>query len=117
MRCGSIVSDIALIPSERKGALTTNCPFLETEGCGDCIDRCPAGAITPDGKDNVKCYQYLFEEIGPRIDGLATDEAIEATKSATAGRVGVCGLCLTEVPCESCIPPPSLFKPGGRARR
>ena len=110
MRCGSIVADIPLIPSERSGSLTADCPFLETGGCGDCMARCPAGAITPKGKDNVKCYRYLFEEISPYLDELVPGEAIEATQSATAGRIGVCGLCQTDVPCESRIPPPSVYR-------
>ena len=109
MRCGSIVADVSLAPSERSGSLTANCPFLETGGCGDCIQRCPVGAITAEGKDNIKCYRYLFEEIGPSLDEYVTPDAIEATNSATAGRIGVCGLCQTDVPCESSIPPPSLL--------
>ena len=110
MRCGSIVADIALTPTERKPSRTADCPFLETGGCGDCIPRCPAGAITSEGKDNVKCYKYLFEEIGPQVNELASEEAIEKAQSATAGRLGICGLCLTHVPCEDRIPPPSLFE-------
>ena len=109
MRSGSVVTDIPLTPSERGSSLSANCPFLETGGCGDCIPRCPVGAITAEGKDNVKCYKYLFEEIGPYLDDLVHPEVIEVTKSATAGRVGVCGLCQTHVPCESGIPAPSLF--------
>ena len=110
MRCGSVVADIALPPSDRKGSLTANCPFLETGACGDCIARCPAGAITPEGKDNIRCYRYLFEEIGPHIGDLAPDSAFQTTQSATAGRFGICGLCHSGVPCEGGIPPPSLFE-------
>ncbi len=110
MRCGSIVADVALPPTEREGSLAAHCPFLENGGCGVCIDRCPVGAITPDGKDNVKCYKYLFETIGPQLDDLVSQEAINATKSATQGRLGICGLCHTGVPCEERIPPPSMFK-------
>ena len=111
-RCGSIVVDIALPPTERKGSRTANCPFLETGGCGDCVSRCPAGAITAEGKDNVKCARYLFEEIGPHVADLAPAAAFERTRSATAGRFGICGLCHTDVPCEGGIPPRSLFGPG-----
>lgn len=112
MRCGSVVVDMALPPSERKGSRTADCPYLETGGCGDCITRCPAGAITPEGKDNVMCYKYLFEEIGPIVNELVPVEAIEQTQSTTLGRLGVCGLCMTAVPCEGRVPPPSMFRPG-----
>ena len=111
MRCGSVVADIALTPTPRKASHTADCPFLETGGCGDCIARCPANAITPEGKDNVKCYQYLFETIGPTINSFVTQEAIDKAQSATAGRLGICGLCQTHVPCEDRIPPPELFQP------
>ncbi len=110
MRCGSVVVDMALAPSPRQGSRTANCPYLELGTCGICIDRCPAGAITSEGKDNVKCYRYLFEVIGPQVNQMATDEAIEATQSSTAGKLGVCGLCHTGVPCESQVPPPSLYR-------
>ena len=116
MRCGSIVADIALTPSERKGSLTANCPYLEMGGCGLCIARCPADAITPKGKDNVKCYRYLFEVIGSQVSQMASEEAVQATQSATAGRLGVCGLCHTWVPCEDGVPPSSMFESRAGAR-
>ena len=106
MRCGSVVVDMKLASSPRHGSRTANCPYLELGTCGVCIDRCPAGAIASEGKDNV----YLFEVIGPQVNRMATDEAIEATQSSTAGRLGVCGLCHTGVPCESQVPPPSLYR-------
>lgn len=54
--------------------------------CGACIKRCPAKAITEDGKDNELCSAYLDE-----------------TKKLFAPRYG-CGKCQTGVPCEDRIP-------------
>jgi epoxyqueuosine reductase QueG len=29
--------------------------------CGKCIPRCPAGALSEDGHNKLKCRNYLFE--------------------------------------------------------
>lgn len=55
--------------------------------CGDCISRCPAGAISVRGKDTERCATYLQKEIRPRF----------------TPRYG-CGKCQTAVMCESSIP-------------
>jgi len=54
--------------------------------CGICIDRCPSGAITPEGKNKAPCSVYLdemFEIYSPRYG---------------------CGKCCVGVPCQSGIP-------------
>lgn len=55
--------------------------------CGECIPRCPVGAITSKGKDLEICAQYSRETIRPRFKP----------------RYG-CGKCQTDVACESRIP-------------
>lgn len=55
--------------------------------CGECIARCPAGAIQKTGKDSEICANYLAKEIRPRFKP----------------RYG-CGKCQTGVPCEDRIP-------------
>lgn len=55
--------------------------------CGECIPRCPSGAISMEGKDLTICSGYIDEKIKPRF----------------APRYG-CGKCQISVPCESCIP-------------
>ena len=65
---------------------------LWDKGCRACIQRCPAGAISPEGHDKVKCSAYcdeLYRELRP---GYGFD-----------GVYG-CGLCQTRVPCERGIP-------------
>jgi len=54
--------------------------------CGACIRRCPADAITKDGKDHAPCDNFL-----------------DAIRTKFAPRYG-CGKCQTAVPCETKIP-------------
>jgi len=91
MRCGSVVTDLPIVPSERPYKdHVSNCLYYRDGSCGTCIDRCPAGAITTKGHDKRKCQAYL-DELGP------VHERYEAGTTT-------CGLCQTGVPCESRIP-------------
>ena len=73
------------------------CPFLTqmrtgtaADGklkCGACIRRCPAGAISADGKDHGVCSDFIDTEVLPLF----------------APRYG-CAKCNVSVPCESGIP-------------
>jgi epoxyqueuosine reductase len=51
--------------------------------CGECIPRCPSGAITMEGKDVTRCSEYMDTQIKPRF----------------TPRYG-CGKCQNAVPCE-----------------
>ena len=82
-RFASIILDADLTPDKR--------PYTDIYEycikCGKCADRCPAKAISLEtGKDHIKCSQYCAEIAKPFLP-----------------RFG-CGLCQTDVPCESCIP-------------
>lgn len=63
-----------------------------------CAKRCPVGAITENGHDKVKCWDYA---------GGTCARYVEE-------RFGIkgygCGLCQTGVPCESGIPKKILGK-------
>jgi ferredoxin len=98
VRLGSVVCNVALPAT---GAPATshvgNCLHYRDGSCGECIYRCPAGAISREGHDKLKCREYLFgdqlrrcEELGKRGDYL--------------GRYLGCGLCQTGVACEAGIP-------------
>lgn len=94
MRCGSVVVNAKWTPTPRGyTSHTENCLFYADGTCGECIDRCPAGAITADGHNKVQCRQYrdrAFEVLMKQ----------QGTESEPYG----CGLCQTGVPCESGIP-------------
>ncbi|MBI2303527.1 MAG: epoxyqueuosine reductase [Chloroflexi bacterium] len=91
-RCGSVVTNLPLPPTPRAYAShVANCPFLVNRSCGECIDRCPAGAITAKGHDKNKCQDYIRGELAP-------------LKQRYNVEISGCGLCQTRVPCEAGIP-------------
>jgi epoxyqueuosine reductase len=93
MRCGSVVVEITIPPTERSYKNHAQyCLFLTEGRCGLCMTRCPVGAITEKGHDKEKCKAY--------VDGICT----EYSKDHFDLDVNVCGLCQTRVPCESRIP-------------
>lgn len=92
-RIGSVVTDAVFAPSERLYEhYRANCLHFRGVECGACIDRCPAEALSEEGHDKQRCRAHVY--------------------GAVVGEVGVtygvteagCGLCQTEVPCESRIP-------------
>ncbi|MEW6670263.1 MAG: epoxyqueuosine reductase [Thermodesulfobacteriota bacterium] len=93
MRCGSVVANIPIPVAERPYRdHHAYCLFFTKGKCGQCIRRCPAGAITEKGHDKVACRNYLH--------GVAAEYV--KTKMHLEGHA--CGLCQTGVPCESKIP-------------
>jgi epoxyqueuosine reductase QueG len=98
-RLGSVVTALSLPPtSEGRPGVREHCTFYGDGSCTACIERCPAGAITPAGHDKERCHVYL--------------ETV--TKATLAGPWGTpipgCGLCQTKVPCEDRIPPRAVKK-------
>jgi epoxyqueuosine reductase QueG len=92
-RIGSVVTDLVLPPSGRTCEHhRANCLFFRGFDCGACIDRCPAGALTKEGHDKEKCRAHVY--------GAVMREVGDVYGVPEAG----CGLCQTEVPCESRIP-------------
>jgi epoxyqueuosine reductase len=65
--------------------------FFSHGTCGNCIQRCPVGAISKSGHDKIKCRNHL-----------------QTTKDFVNQNYGFegygCGMCQTNVPCESKIP-------------
>jgi len=91
-RCGSVVTDLALPASPRKAKNPySNCLFYVDGSCKACIARCPGGAISEEGHDKLRCFDYQRKEIGYLL------------KEYEVGVAG-CGLCQTKVPCEFRIP-------------
>lgn len=95
MRCGSVVTDLKIPVTNRPyHDPHAYCLFFSKGTCGKCIPRCPAGALSPTGHDKVKCRSYLFGEI---------KDYVTSHFGFDGPGVG-CGLCQTDVPCESKIP-------------
>ena len=87
-RCGNVVTDLVLPTSPRTvKSPYSNCLFYVNGKCNACIARCPAGAITENGHDKMKCWDYMR---------LKLDYLLEEYNVSVAG----CGLCQTKVPCE-----------------
>ncbi|MBF0529644.1 MAG: epoxyqueuosine reductase [Deltaproteobacteria bacterium] len=93
MRLGSVIARISIPPTPRPYTdHHAYCLFFSKGTCQKCIDRCPAGAISEQGKDKQKCKAYLWP---------VTEEYV---KSHYGFDGYGCGLCQTKVPCESRIP-------------
>ena len=106
MRCGSVITNLPLpVTPRRYTTHTANCLHFSEGICGECIARCPAGAISAVGHDKAKCFHYLDVDLGP----LRARYNVATT---------ACGLCQTGVPCEAGIPAhsagPKATPPGGR---
>ena len=94
LRVGSVVTNLPLRPSAKKYPHhRANCLYYFNRTCKVCAARCPAGAISAQGHDKDKCFEYSYNTIGP-------------SKRAEYGvKITGCGLCQTKVPCEYEIPP------------
>lgn len=92
MRCGSAIANINIPPSHRPyNDHHAYCLFYLKGTCGECIKRCPVGAISKAGHDKARCSNYV-NAMGQYIK---THYGFESPG---------CGLCQTGVPCESRIP-------------
>lgn len=97
INCGSVVTSLVLPASHRIAENSySNCLLYATGKCKACAARCPVGAITENGHDDIKCANHLFElqKLGEKYN---------------MGRVG-CGMCMTKVPCEFRNPVPNQNK-------
>ncbi len=94
MRCGSVIARVVVPPTPRPYENhTAYCLFLAEGTCGKCIERCPAGAITKEGHNKLKCQTY--------VDSVTADYV---KRNFDLDKTYGCGLCQTKVPCESQIP-------------
>jgi len=89
MRCGSIIVDYKL-PSDAMERPKD--PYEYCTECGDCIKRCPAGAISFETRhDKRKCYAHV-------------DSTVPYIRKNYDIDIYGCGLCQVSVSCSSGIP-------------
>jgi len=93
MRTGSVVARLEIDASPRPyDDHHAYCLFYSQGICGNCIPRCPVGALSEKGHDKLKCLRHLRPASADYV-------------KANYGFDGYgCGLCQTGVPCESKIP-------------
>ena len=90
VRVGSVIVRTRLTPTPRSYHHHQEwCLFHSTGKCLVCSRRCPAGAISKDGHDKIKCREYI-----------RSVTAVHVEKEQLGFRVSSCGLCQTKVPCE-----------------
>lgn len=93
IRCGSVIFKSSVTPTIRKyEKYNEYCLYYSKGICMKCAERCPAGAIDRNGHDKNKCSKYQRDIIGPYT---VKEYGLKST---------CCGLCQTDVPCESRIP-------------
>lgn len=92
-RVGSVITELVIEPTARPYQGPHDyCLKYNSNTCGACIKRCPAGAISEKGHNKEICFQYMRQVIWPKVN--------EEYGVAITG----CGLCQTKVPCEGRIP-------------
>ena len=92
IRCGSVVARIRVPATPRPYEdHHAYCLFYAKGICGQCTERCPAGAVTKTGHDKMACMKQCLDTIR------------YAEKEYGLKGYG-CGFCQTGVPCESRIP-------------
>ena len=95
---GSLVCDVTLKPTPNAySSHTANCLFYRDSSCRRCLERCPAGAISEEGRSNLKCRSNLQGQQAVKLKELGLDRDL-------IGPAPACGLCSTGVPCEDRIP-------------
>lgn len=112
VRIGSVVTDLDVEPSPRTaGGHLHSCLGEDGTGCGSCIPRCPAGAISSAGLDKEKCYarrnavRERFLPVYQETLALLTASVVKGGKRSQGHSLG-CALCQCGVPCEAGIPHP-----------
>lgn len=92
-RYGSVITDIDFEKTPRVAVgLMDNCLGDGNGSCDKCIKRCPAGAITREGKDHEKCMAFIVEKINN----------VYAERHGYSA--GGCGKCQTNTPCARANP-------------
>lgn len=93
VRFGSVVVKMALEATPRPYAGHQDWCLWHAQGsCGVCMQRCPAGAISEDGHDKSKCFDYIRNVTTPFV------------REHYGTGATPCGLCQVKIPCEAKSP-------------
>lgn len=93
VRFGSVITNMPFPPSTRTYEdIRAYCLYYSKGICKQCVDRCPVGALSEEGHNKEICWNHVHEVNGPYIKKEMKLEAFG------------CGLCQTDVSCESGIP-------------
>jgi len=110
VRLGSVVTDMPLAVTPRADdEYRAPCLLSGGETCGECIRRCPVGAISPAGLDKSKCYEMRqavrtrFLEPYARRFQMLRAPVVKSGRRQAGYSLG-CALCQCGVPCESRFP-------------
>jgi epoxyqueuosine reductase len=104
VRLASVITDAPLERTPRRSDEPyANCLYLTRGTCGECVRRCPAGAITEQGHDKEKCSRHgrkVRDEMGKRPLKAALRPSYLVVNGETRTRYPVgCALCQFGVPC------------------
>ena len=93
MRLGTVIAQLQVPPTPWPYSdYYAHCLFYSEGACGECIERCPAGALSENGHDKALCRAHLFPTT---VYYINTNFGFDCYG---------CGLCQTGVPCESKMP-------------
>ncbi len=93
VRFGSVVVKMALEATPRPYAGHQDWCLWHAKGtCGICMQRCPVEAITAEGHDKPKCFDYIRNVTAPYVRDIYGTGATP------------CGLCQVKIPCEAKSP-------------
>ena len=99
VQCGSVITDLLVPPTLRiYDNHYNNCLYYQNGSCQQCVRRCPSGAISKQGYNKMKCFNYHEIDLVKISKDLG--RAIEPGETHP-----LCALCMTKVPCEDRIPP------------
>lgn len=104
IRLASVITDAPLETTPRRSNEPyANCLYFVRGICGECIDKCPAGAITKQGHDKHKCLRHE-RKVGEEMFKRPLKLLLGSRQMKINGEIRVrypvgCALCQFGVPC------------------
>lgn len=74
------------------------CLYKRDGSCGICMDKCPDGALKPEGFDRKKCHEQCHRNAIEHTQFGSSYETAPGEECAKGSEV--CGKCLTGLPCS-----------------